>query len=179
MSDTAPERAALAERVSRLEERLAALESNASQRSAAPDRAATTLDPEVFWALEGLKARTSDEDGAVLFTGSVRLPTGERFEWQQGLATEALLETDWSLPTDALAALGHPIRLVLLRAVLHGARTVTELGAIEELGTSGQLYHHLRPLVSAGWLRTVGRGRYEVPGNRVVPLLVVVAAAQR
>lgn len=60
-----------------------------------------------------------------------------------------------------------------------GVRSVTELGNSEGLGTSGQLYHHLRQLVSAGWLRTAGRGRYEVPVARIVPLLVIVTAAQR
>ncbi|PWS46926.1 ArsR family transcriptional regulator, partial [Streptomyces sp. ZEA17I] len=28
-----------------------------------------------------------------------------------------------------------------------------------------------------GWLRPAGRGRYEVPATRVVPLLVVLTAA--
>ncbi len=53
------------------------------------------------------------------------------------------------------------------------------LVGIDGFGTSGQLYHHLRQLVAAGWLRTAGRGRYEVPPARVVPLLVVLAACQR
>lgn len=179
MSEGGAESTTLAERVSRVEERLAALEAGTRQSPRAPDRPATTLDPEVFWALEGLKARMSDDDGAVLFTGAVGLPTGERFEWQQGYPTESLLESDWGLAADALAALGHPVRLVLLREILRGNRTVNGLGAIEGLGTSGQLYHHLRQLTSAGWLRTAGRGRYEVPANRIVPLLVVIATAQR
>lgn len=131
-----------------------------------------------FWALQGLKARTGDA-GAVLLTGAVRLPDGEPAEWQQGASAESLLEGEWSSTADALAALGQPLRLTLLREVLRGSRSVAELGSIEGLGTSGQLYHHLRQLVAAGWLRTVGRGRYEVPATRVIPLLVVVAAAQR
>jgi hypothetical protein len=68
------------------------------------------------------------------------------------------------------------VRLVLVQAVLAGRRTVAELEALESLGTTGQLYHHLRQLVAAGWLQTAGRGRYAVPGDRVVPLLVVLAA---
>jgi len=78
----------------------------------------------------------------------------------------------------ALAALGHPVRL-LLRQVLSGAATVTELQERAALGTSGQLYHHLRQLVNVGWLRVAARGRYAVPPDRVVPLLVVLAAARR
>ena len=31
-------------------------------------------------------------------------------------------------------------------------------------------------LVAAGWLQSVGRGTWAIPGPRVVPLLVVVSA---
>jgi hypothetical protein len=71
------------------------------------------------------------------------------------------------------------VRLLLLREILQGARTTSELAAHERLGTTGQLYHHLRQLVAAGWLRTTARGQYRVPGERVVPLLTVLAAARR
>lgn len=120
----------------------------------------------------------TEGSGGVLLTGTVELPTGGRAEWQEAFAVESLLEADWSLCADTLAALGHPIRLVLLREVLRGAQTAADLGAIEELGTTGQLYHHLRQLVGAGWLRTSGRGRYEVPAPRVVPLLVMIGGTQ-
>jgi hypothetical protein len=131
-----------------------------------------------FWALEGLKQR-ADESGAVLFTGAVRLPTGEFYEWQEGHPARELLADDWARHAGALAALAHPVRLLLLREVLNGARTTAELSGHEQLGTTGQLYHHLRQLVSAGWLRTSARGHYAVPGERVLPLLVVLAAARR
>jgi hypothetical protein len=56
-------------------------------------------------------------------------------------------------------------------------RLVPSLLARNEVGTTGQIYHHLRQLTGAGWLHTTGRGRYEVPPGRVVPLLVAVAVA--
>lgn len=62
---------------------------------------------------------------------------------------------------------------------MRGHRTAAELGADERFGTSGQLYHHLRQLVAAGWLKSTGRGRYAVPEKRVVPLLVIVLGADR
>ena len=58
-------------------------------------------------------------------------------------------------------------------------RSAAELGSHEQLGTSGQTYHHLRQLVSAGWLRSTGRGRYAIPPERVIPLLVTIAAVAR
>lgn len=47
-----------------------------------------------------------------------------------------------------------------------------------DIGYTGQLHHHLRQLVAAGWLQSAGRGRYRVPAQRVVPLLAIVAAAR-
>ncbi|NGO76111.1 helix-turn-helix transcriptional regulator [Streptomyces sp. YC504] len=163
----------LEERVADLERRMAALER--------PEPAAVTHSTGDFWALEGLKAQLAElgaADGGVLFTGAVRLPTGQRYEWQTGAVAEDLFERDWSLAADSFAALGHPVRLRLLREILGGRCTAAELAGLEETGTTGQIYHHLRQLTGAGWLHTTGRGRYEVPAGRVVPLLVVLSAAR-
>ena len=51
--------------------------------------------------------------------------------------------------------------------------------ATEGLGTTGQLHHHLRQLKAAGWLHQTGRGTYEVPARRVVPLLTMIQGARR
>ncbi|HEY7488404.1 MAG TPA: winged helix-turn-helix domain-containing protein [Streptosporangiaceae bacterium] len=164
----------VADRLARLERRVARLEDT----SGSVRVSTSELDADTFWALEGLKDR-APESGAVLFTGTVELPTGERYEWQQGHPAADLLADDWSQAAAALTALAHPVRLLLLREVVHGARTAAELSAHERLGTTGQLYHHLRQLVSAGWLRTTARGQYAVPGERVIPLLTMLAATRR
>ncbi|MFJ8921119.1 ArsR/SmtB family transcription factor [Streptomyces sp. NPDC102415] len=172
----------LEERVAELERRLAVLESAAE--SARPE-----LGVGDFWALDGLKEQLGQvgepaADGGVLFTGAVTLPAGERYEWQYGALTVGLLGSteedrpDWAEAAEPLAALGHPVRLRLLREILAGRRTAAELAELDETGTTGQIYHHLRLLTGAGWLHTTGRGRYEVPGARVVPLLVVLTAAR-
>ncbi|TDC93555.1 helix-turn-helix domain-containing protein [Actinomadura sp. 7K507] len=165
----------LEDRVARLEERVGRLE---HVRPRPETEAARPETDETFWALNALKDLV-DEPGAVLFTGSVTLPSGEHYEWQQGHPVDDLLADDWSQAAETLSALAHPVRLLLLREILHGARTTAELAAHERLGTTGQLYHHLRQLVAAGWLRTTARGRYSVPGERVVPILTVLAAARR
>ncbi|GAA2409140.1 helix-turn-helix domain-containing protein [Actinomadura vinacea] len=172
----------LAERLARLEERVARLEEGLEEgaeksieRGPGPSGAEEAA-PDAFWALTALKERLDD---AVLFTGSVTLPAGEHYEWQQARPAAGLLADDWSQAADTLSALAHPVRLLLLREILCGARTTAELAAHERLGTTGQLYHHLRQLVAAGWLRTTARGQYAVPGERVVPLLTVLAAARR
>jgi hypothetical protein len=172
--DPAEDEPGLAERLEQLETRVARLETaRVSARSGTG-----AADADTFWALEGLEQRAT-EPGAVLFTGTITLPTGEHYVWQQGQGVDELLADDWTQAGAALTALAHPVRLLLLREILTGARTTAELGRHERLGTTGQLYHHLRQLVSAGWLRTTARGQYAVPGERVVPLLVMLAAARR
>ena len=174
VDDATEEAESLAQRLARLEDRVYRLEgAPVSGRTGTAE-----LDADTFWALEGLKERVA-EPGAVLFAGTVTLPAGQHYEWQQGYPVADLLADDWSQAAAALTALAHPVRLLLLREVLHGARTAAELSAHERLGTTGQLYHHLRQLVSAGWLRTTARGQYAVPGERVVPLLVALAATRR
>lgn len=138
---------------------------------------------DVFWALEGLRSRLGDdpstEDGAVMLVGEVTLPSGAPVSWQVGAATAGLMQEDWAERAAALAALGHPVRIELLRQILSGVHATADLAAAESLGTTGQLHHHLRQLVAAGWVRQSARGHYEIPAARVVPLLVCVVGAER
>jgi len=168
--------AGLAGRVAELERRLARVE--AAQGRVADDAPGQQRAADRFWALDGLKAQAG-EPGAVLFTGFVRLPGGEHYEWQQAHLVDTLLAGDWAECAAALNALAHPVRLLLLHEILLGVRTTAGLSEHERLGTSGQLYHHLRQLVAAGWLRSTARGQYSVPPERIVPLLTVLAAARR
>lgn len=173
----------MVDEISELRAALAALEARVAdlEEAGAPVRAGSP-DPDAFWALAGLRERVAADsesaEGAVMLVGSVALPDGTA-EWQQGASAGGLLETDWSEMAAALAALAHPVRLELVRRILNGTHATAELASLEGLGTTGQLHHHLRQLVSAGWVRQSGRGSYEVPAARVVPVLVVVLAAQR
>jgi DNA-binding transcriptional ArsR family regulator len=157
----------LAERVARLEQRL--------EPSSAP---AEPLDEgQRFWALEELKRRTPLP--AVLFTGVAETSEGGPVEWQISYPAGALLDEDWRLQASAIAALGHPSRLQILQLIARReSQTAADLAHTEGLGTTGQIYHHLRQLVAAGWLRSTTRGRHQVPPERLVPLLVILAASR-
>jgi len=147
---------------------------DAARASSAP-LAGTSGD--LFWALDGVKQRL-DPPGGVVFAGSVAVPAGP-VDWQITLTTEGLLAADWSQAAPSLAALGNATRLGVLQAVVGGADTVAQISSEGGLGSTGQLYHHLGQLVATGWLVAAGRGRYAVPPERVVPLLVVLAATGR
>ena len=155
-----------------LEARVAALEEALARLSPARPPAEGEGTPDL-WLVEGLRER--HPSGAVAFGGTVAVGKGD-VVWQWGADTESLRESDWSSAAGVFDALAHPVRLRLLQRVLNGTVTTADLALDDALGTTGQLHHHLRALVAAGWLQSVGRGTWAVPAPRVVPLLVVVSA---
>ncbi|MDH6182276.1 hypothetical protein M2152_002458 [Microbacteriaceae bacterium SG_E_30_P1] len=164
--------------ITSLSDRVAALEGARNERSAP-----TAASGDALWALSGLRERLAEhpstEKGAVMIVGSITTPTGAVAEWQQGAGTEGLFEVDWGERAAGFAALAHPVRLELLRHVMSGTTSTSGLAAIESLGTTGQLHHHLRQLLATGWLKQSGRGSYEVPAARAVPLLACLVAVER
>ncbi|MGO1397493.1 MAG: ArsR/SmtB family transcription factor [Brevibacterium yomogidense] len=142
---------------------------------ASPDPARQADDDDPYWVLAGLEDRYPDDD--VVLYGGTMSTDGGGYRWQYGLPTQTVLDGDFADAAPALSALAHPVRLALLQAVLTGTHATADLAALPGLGTSGQVYHHLNQLSSAGWLRSPRRGRWEVPGERTIPLLALVMAA--
>lgn len=169
------------EALAALEARVRKLELDQAQHHQSSPAQPATTDP--LWALSELRSRLPEHPdthrGAVMIVGSLTLPDETPVSWQESASTDSLLEIDWSEHASAFAALGHPVRLELLRHLLSGVRTTAELVDIGFLGTTGQLHHHLRQLVSAGWVRQTARGAYEVPAARVVPLFACLTGGQR
>ncbi|WP_425307604.1 ArsR family transcriptional regulator [Ammonicoccus fulvus] len=188
----------MSDRIDDLERRVAAVEELLAEQQGTAGKPGSSDAPGVeggpLWALDGFRRRIGDTDsGGVMFMGIFRptppsdpekaeqdsapTPAGRpAIEWQYGRPADYLLDQDWANAAPALAALGHPVRVDLLRRVLNGTTATKDLVETEGLGTSGQLHHHLRTLVSAGWLRQRTRGDYEVPGPRVIPLLAILTA---
>lgn len=163
----------LSARLNRIEERLGGTDNFAELIPKA--------DPadEPLWALKGLEAVTKDSVGAVLMTGTVTTPMGMESRWQVAAAARDMFDSDFADRADKLSALAQPVRLQLIQRIMTDANTVNDLLETGEFGTSGQIYHHLRQLVNAGWVTTVGKSRYEVPASRVVPILVILLAVDR
>jgi DNA-binding transcriptional ArsR family regulator len=168
----------LAARVRDLERRVTLLEGG---RTAPPPR--PVVDHERFWALARLAERTGPAfdrggvAGSLLYAGRATTPGGGDLIWQAEHPLPDVLAEGWDEAAVVLAALGSPFRLEIIRALLLGRGTVQELQEIPGLGTSGQLYHHLRDLQSAGVVTQRRRGRYGVAGDKVVPCLIIIAAA--
>jgi ArsR family transcriptional regulator len=164
-------------RLEDLERRVGALEANSPAAGAVDPAPLTDLR-----ALDELRHRDGPRyvrgrmRGAVTYAGSARLGDDEVL-W----AGEHGLAQIWNLdPAEVarlLAALGHPARLALVRALLVGERSSQELQEVIGSGSAGQLYHHLKDLLAAGVVDQAGRSRYRISAGRVVPLLVIFAAA--
>lgn len=142
----------------------------------AGDAAPGTRLPDEFWALNALKKRVPPP-GAVVYAGAVDLPVGH-LEYQWGRPTDPLLRAEWADRADRIAALGHPLRLSMLRLLLEGDRTVAQLVDELDLGSTGVAYHHLNQLQNAGWATSPRRGVWAVPASRIVPLLAIITAAE-
>jgi ArsR family transcriptional regulator, arsenate/arsenite/antimonite-responsive transcriptional repressor len=144
-------------RLAALEERVAALEVALGER-AGPEE-------------------PTGQAGEISYRGQVRLADGAGpVAWTIGYDAEASLALPAGPVTEVLAALGHPVRLALVRRLLTGPAGTGELVAAAELSSTGQLYHHLRTLTSARLVEQDGRS-YRVPATAVVPILVAVVAA--
>jgi hypothetical protein len=160
--------------LARIEARLDRLEASTGAATGTGDAApadaeatATTSPDDPYWVLSGMREHYPDDD-VILYAGTFATGDGG-YRWQYGLPAATILDGDFADAAPALSALAHPVRLTLLQAVLAGTHQTAELSALPGLGTSG--------LAAAGWLRSPRRGRWEVPGERTIPLLALVMAA--
>lgn len=142
---------------------------------APPSQAPAGDDP--FWALRALKERLP-APGGVVYTGSVDVGQGH-VEYQWGRPTEHLLQSDWAEHAESIAALGHPLRLAIMRKLLDAEHTVAQLVDELELASTGVAYHHLSALQNGGWVTSPRRGTWTVPVSRVVPLLTIITALEK
>nr|WP_218891522.1 helix-turn-helix domain-containing protein [Actinomycetospora corticicola] len=119
-------------------------------------------------------AEVVDDSGVVSYEGAVRLH-GE-VSWRIDYSPSAALGLPAAPTAEVLAALGHPVRLALVRRLLTGPASAAELQDAAELSSTGQVYHHLRALTAARVVEQDGRS-FRVPATGVVPVLTMLLAA--
>ncbi|WP_340687474.1 helix-turn-helix domain-containing protein [Amycolatopsis coloradensis] len=79
---------------------------------------------------------------------------------------------------EVLAALSSTARVALVRTLAEkGAQTAPALQEAAELGSPGQLYHHLKALTGAGIVEQDRRGSYRLRPAATIPVLVLLTAA--
>nr|WP_261777971.1 MULTISPECIES: helix-turn-helix domain-containing protein [unclassified Rhodococcus (in: high G+C Gram-positive bacteria)] len=143
--------------VSELEARVAALEARVA-------------------ALEGDPRQTAASTGGLVsYSGDVHL-AGD-VTWSIEYVPDAVLDLPPDRAVEVLAALGHPVRLAVVRELLRGPAVAADLQAAVGLSSVGQLYHHLKTLTSARIVEQQGRGDYRLAARTVVPALVLMLAS--
>lgn len=164
----------LEEQLRQVRERLAVLErASAPPRSPAADGALGRGE----WNRDGLAA-DQPEPGDAVFTYSGRGWFGKQYVGIVGRARLSdIRDTDPDLVARVFAALGSPARLTVLRALLDGPRTSQQLRAELDDASVGQLYHHLRELLSAGLITQPARSKYAIAKGNLVPLCVQITTA--
>lgn len=151
------------ERLTELEMRVAALE--VASASAVSDQPSRT----------GEQTDDADASGEVRYSGTVHLH-GD-VEWNIRYSAARILELADAPAAAALAALGQPSRIAIIRRLLTGPATGKELVEAAGLSSTGQLYHHLHSLTAARFVEQDSRGSYRMPHTVVVPTLVLLLAA--
>ncbi|WP_337104167.1 ATP-binding protein [Paenibacillus sp. YIM B09110] len=124
-------------------------------------------------------AFTEEEQlGSIHYSGQVSAGNGS-FRWEpQERRVGRLLEVDSDRAAKVLSALGHKQRLDILKTVLQQPLTGAELVERLNMGTTGQLYHHIKALLGADLLVQEERGgKYSLSGHRALPLLLLLASA--
>ncbi|WP_037309298.1 ArsR/SmtB family transcription factor [Amycolatopsis orientalis] len=145
--------AELADRIAALEERVAALEGQ--------------HEPTTPPALPG---------GVVAYHGELTEPV--ELTWTVQIPPGVVLAKDDGPRVEVLAALSSAARVALVRTLAEqGTQTAPALQEAAELGSPGQLYHHLKALTGAGIVEQDKRGSYRLRPTATIPVLVLLTAA--
>lgn len=91
---------------------------------------------------------------------------------------EELLGQDDDRVARVLAALGNKSRLALLKAILDKPASAADLVEHLGMGTTGQVYHHLKALQAADLVTQEERGQFAFIGHRAQGLLVLLAGVR-
>lgn len=121
--------------------------------------------------------KTESSTGAFGYGGRVALGDG-RFTWRIDVTPERALSLADRPRIEVLSALAHPVRVEIVRTLLeHGGQPATALQEAAGLGSTGQLYHHLKALTASGVVEQDKRGSYRLRSAATIPVLVLLTAA--
>ncbi len=125
--------------------------------------------------------RKSDEESRVTiisYSGTITMDEG-RGRWKPASKTlREVLAPDSGSLANILSSLGHKQRIEIIKSLLQEPKNAAELVKELGMGTTGQLYHHMKPLLHAGIIEQKERGgSYSISANKILPILLQLAAA--
>lgn len=122
----------------------------------------------------------SGDTGRITYLG-VFASGGNQSNWiKKDLSADKLLDLahpENGTARKVLACIGSQEKLSILAALLRHPLTVAQLLEECAFSSTGQVYHHLNPLLSYGFVEEDrhAKNRYCVPGNRVQGILMILA----
>ncbi|MGO1592241.1 MAG: ArsR/SmtB family transcription factor [Ancrocorticia sp.] len=85
----------------------------------------------------------------------------------------------FQLAANDISALGHPIRLHICELTAGEPVSVKELVEKLNMGTTGQVYHHLRTLLDFEWVQNAGRSSYRLNPDRAESLAIILSVIKK
>lgn len=124
------------------------------------------------------KTQEQDVDGLVTYLG-VYNSGGRQSNWiRNAIPAEKLLSLiESGVASKVLACVGNANRLAILLEILRGPKTVTKLVETCGFGSTGQVYHHLKPLLAADVVVEDERqkGVYAIQPHKVQGIIMLLA----
>ncbi len=158
---------ALAERVTRLEQ------------ARSPAGASAVTDGSLVQRMLDELWRGPDGDaaaGSIVYAGAGPWADGT-VAWQIGRRWADIGEAGADAIASLFGALANPHRIRILRELVTGPVTTSELGERLDQPSSGQLFHHLKELLAAGVIYQPERGTYAIRREDVIPILAALSCA--
>ncbi|TYS41898.1 ArsR family transcriptional regulator [Bacillus infantis] len=115
---------------------------------------------------------------SISYSGTITTDEGRR-KWKPASKTLGeVLAPDSGGLANILSSLGHKQRIEIIKSLLQEPKNAAELVRELEMGTTGQLYHHMKPLLHAGIIEQKERGgSYSITADKILPILLQLAAA--
>lgn len=124
------------------------------------------------------KTEEGNGSGLVTYLG-VYHSGGRQSNWiRNTVPTEDLLSlVESGIAGKVLACIGNPDRLTILLEILRGPKTVASLVEKCGFGSTGQVYHHMKPLLAADIITEDGqkKGVYVIQPHKVQGIIMLLA----
>ena len=122
---------------------------------------------------------TENRTGSITYLGAFVTEAGASYWASEMVNADALLSLiENKTASQVLNCIGNNDRLNLLLAVLRQPMSVSNMVEACGFNSTGQVYHHLRPLLAADLLHEnekLGKGVYEVQPHRVQGIIMLLA----
>lgn len=124
------------------------------------------------------KTEEKDVNGLVTYLG-VYISGGQQANWIRNAipADELLSLIESGVASKVLACMGNANRLAILLEILRGPKTVAKLVEKCGFGSTGQVYHHMKPLLAADLVveDEQQKGVYIIQPHKVQGIIMLLA----